>query len=185
MLIPRPETELLCEQAIKIIGNSNASVLDLCTGSGCIAAVVASKTKASVTASDVSEKALAVARENCQGLNVECVQSDMFGKLFARKFDVVISNPPYIRSGDLDSLQKEVQREPVTALDGGEDGLKFYREIAAKSPEVLTENGVLLLEIGFDQAAEVTALLSGNFTDVRVIKDLEGNDRIIIARKKN
>lgn len=160
-------------------------MLDLCTGSGCIAAVVASKTKASVTASDVSEKALAVARENCQGLNVECVQSDMFGKLFARKFDVVISNPPYIRSGDLDSLQKEVQREPVTALDGGEDGLKFYREIAAKSPEVLTENGVLLLEIGFDQAAEVTALLSGNFTDVRVIKDLEGNDRIIIARKKN
>ena len=185
VLIPRPETELLCEQAIKIIGNSNARVLDLCTGSGCIAAVVASKTNASVTASDVSEKALAVARENCQGLNVECVQSDMFGKLFARIFDVIISNPPYIRSGDLDSLQKEVQREPLTALDGGEDGLKFYREIAEKSPEFLAENGVLLLEIGFDQASEVSALLSVNFTDVQVIKDLEGNDRIIIARKKN
>lgn len=185
VLIPRPETELLCEQAIKIIWNSNARVLDLCTGSGCIAAVVASKTNASVTASDVSEKALAVARENCHGLNVECVQSDMFGKLFARIFDVIISNPPYIRSGDLDSLQKEVQREPLTALDGGEDGLKFYREIAEKSPEFLAENGVLLLEIGFDQASEVSALLSVNFTDVQVIKDLEGNDRIIIARKKN
>ena len=185
VLIPRPETELLCEQAIKIIGNNNARVLDLCTGSGCIAAVVASKTNASVTASDVSEKALAVARENCQGLNVECVQSDMFGQLFARIFDVIISNPPYIRSGDLDSLQKEVQREPLTALDGGEDGLKFYREIAEKSPEFLAENGVLLLEIGFDQASEVSALLSVNFTDVQVIKDLEGNDRIIIARKKN
>ena len=109
----------------------------------------------------------------------------MFGKLFARIFDVIISNPPYIRSGDLDSLQKEVQREPLTALDGGEDGLKFYREIAEKSPEVLAENGVLLLEIGFDQASEVSALLSVNFTDVQVIKDLEGNDRIIIARKKN
>lgn len=185
VLIPRPETELLCEQAIKIIGDKKANVLDLCTGSGCIAAVIAGKTGASVTASDVSEKALAVARENCHGLNVECVQSDMFNKLFARKFDVIISNPPYIRSGDLDSLQKEVQREPLTALDGGEDGLKFYREIAEKAPGVLTENGMLLLEIGFDQAEEVTSLLSGNFTDVRVIKDLEGNDRIIIARKKN
>ncbi|MDD7157446.1 MAG: peptide chain release factor N(5)-glutamine methyltransferase [Firmicutes bacterium] len=185
VLIPRPETELLCEQAIGYIGEKKLGVLDLCTGSGCIAAVIASKTDAVVTAVDVDEKALSVARENCRGLNVECVRADMFENLFGRKFDVIISNPPYIRSGDLGSLQKEVQSEPILALDGGEDGLKFYREIAEKSPGFLNENGVIMLEIGFDQAEAVTALLAADFTDIRVQKDLEGNDRMVIARKKN
>ena len=95
-----------------------------------------------------------------------------------------MSNPPYIRTDELKNLQKEVQSEPQIALDGGEDGLKFYREIAASAPEFLSDGGALLLEIGFDQAQEVTQLLSESFTDIRVIKDLEGNDRIIVARKK-
>ena len=184
VLIPRPETELLCERAIAEIGDRRAQVLDLCTGSGCIAAVIATKTGAAVIASDISEKALAIAEQNCRGLRVECVKSDMFSALKGRKFDVIVSNPPYIRTDELKNLQKEVQSEPQIALDGGEDGLKFYREIAASAPEFLSDGGALLLEIGFDQAQEVTLLLSESFTDIRVIKDLEGNDRIIVARKK-
>lgn len=183
-LIPRPETEMLCEQAMKIIGEKECDVLDLMTGSGCIAAAIAANTSAHVTASDISEDAVAVAKSNLDKYGAKVVISDAFSEIEGQ-FDMIVSNPPYIRSGEIPLLQEEVRREPIIALDGGADGLDFYRIIAENSPEVLKPNGVLLLEIGFDQADAVTEILKQSFCDITVMKDLEGNDRIVIAHKNN
>jgi len=179
-LIPRPETELLCEQVIAVT-NENSAVLDLMTGSGCIARVVKEKTGANVVASDVSDEAILVAKSNLDMVGVEVIKSDAFENLEGKTFDVIVSNPPYIKTGDLDGLQEEVKREPMLALDGGEDGLKFYRIIAQNAPRFLNDGGRIMLEIGFDQANDVKSLLELNFTEIEVIKDLEGNDRIVKA----
>ncbi len=179
VLIPRPETELLVEQAVKLI-DKNKKALDLCTGSGAIAIALKDKTGASITASDVSVGALELARENAElnGVKIDFIESDMFVSIDG-KFDLIISNPPYIKSEDIKTLQKEVKDfEPLCALDGGEDGLKFYKIIAEKAREYLTQNGVILLEIGFDQAQQVCKLFDG-YASVEVIKDYENNDRII------
>ena len=183
-LIPRPETELLCEQAIAV-ATEKSTVLDLMTGSGCIARVIKEKTGADVTASDVSENALEIARKNLDACGVTVVKSDVFSALEGKIFDLIVSNPPYIRTADIDGLQEEVKREPHLALDGGEDGMKFYKIIATESPKHLTANGTLLLEIGYDQAEQVCSLLSESFENIEVIKDLEGNDRIVKAKLKN
>lgn len=184
-LIPRPETELLCETAIKLIGDAPAAVLDLCTGSGCIALAVAKNTKAAVTASDISAKALSVAAQNLKGA-AEIVESDLFENLAGRKFDFVISNPPYIAKAVIETLDTEVKNyEPLEALDGGEDGLDFYRRIIADAPEHLNDGGRLLLEIGYDQAAPVTELLGEKFYNIEVIKDYGGNDRVVCAAVKS
>jgi release factor glutamine methyltransferase len=183
-LIPRPETELLCEQVIAVTGE-NSAVLDLMTGSGCIACVVKEKTGAFVLASDVSDEAIVVAKSNLESVGVEVVKSDAFENLEGKTFDVIVSNPPYIRTADLEGLQEEVKHEPMLALDGGEDGLKFYRIIAQFAPKFLNDGGRIMLEIGFDQANEVVALLEQNFMEIEVIKDLEGNDRIVKAILKN
>ncbi len=184
VLIPRPETELLCEIAIKEIGEKKLTVLDLMTGSGCIAGAIKNNTNATVVASDVSEEALKVARVNLISLGAETVKSDVFKSLEDRTFDLIVSNPPYIVTNVIETLQEEVQKEPFIALDGGEDGLRFYREIANQSPARLNEGGMLLLEIGYDQADAVCSLLNEAFCEITVIKDLEGHDRIIKARKK-
>ena len=184
VLIPRPETELLVEEAVKLIDGSK-SVLDLCTGSGAIAIAVKLKTDAKVFATDFSSDALTVAKENAQNLNaeIEFRQGDMFSALNkGEKFDVIISNPPYIKTADLSDLQAEVKFEPRLALDGGEDGLKFYRIIAENVNDFLTKNGVLIMECGDAQAESVKKLLSG-FSSVEIIKDLENKDRIIKAVK--
>lgn len=184
VLIPRPETEQLCEQALEFLKTKkNAKAWDLCCGSGCIATVLAEKTDAVVLATDVSEKAIAVARKNTAERGVKVEIRDMFGTGDGEKFDLIVSNPPYVRSGEIEALQPEVRREPVIALDGGDDGLKFYRIIASESPARLNSGGALMLEIGYDQAADVTALLSasGAFRDIVVQKDLEGHDRIVKA----
>lgn len=186
VLIPRPETELLCEQAVAFLGGKpGADVLDLCCGSGCIAAVIAEKTQARTVASDISEKALAVARKNAGRRGAEIVASDMFASLGNRKFDLIVSNPPYIASGEIPSLQPEVGHEPVIALDGGEDGLKFYRIIASEAPSRINEGGALMLEIGWNQAESVSKMLksTGAFGKIEVIQDLEGHDRIVKAFK--
>ena len=182
VLIPRPETELLVENALKYV-DKDKTVLDLCTGSGAIAIAINKKTQAKVTASDVSEKALILAKNNAEfnGAEVEFVESDMFSNLQGRKFDLIVSNPPYIKSGEIKELQTEVKSfEPILALDGGLDGLDYYRIISKNAKDYLTENGVLFLECGYDQAEQVKALLNG-FKKVEIIKDYENIDRIIMA----
>ncbi len=182
VLIPRPETELLVENALNHI-NESKKVLDLCTGSGAIAIAVQKKSGAQVTATDISEDALTLARENAtlNQAEIEFVQSDMFAMLDGRKFDVIISNPPYIKSSDILTLQKEVKDfEPVLALDGGADGLECYKVIAENVKKYLNDDGVLLLEIGFDQADDVLNLIDGA-KQKEVIKDYEGQNRIIKA----
>lgn len=181
--LPRMETEVTALTAVRLINDNNcASALDLMTGSGCIARILAEKTSAKVTASDVSDDALAVARENLPE-SVTLVKSDIFENINGA-FDLIVSNPPYIRRGEIDGLQREVTCQPHISLDGGEDGLDFYRRIADGAAAHLTEGGALVLEIGHDQAADVTALLTAHFKDINVIKDLSGSDRVVHARKK-
>lgn len=182
VLIPRHETELLVEQAIKVI-NSESKVLDLCTGSGAIAISIKKETGATVIASDVSDKALSLARENAKlnGVQIEFINSDMFSSINGQ-FDLIVSNPPYIKKEDISSLQREVKDyEPILALDGGEDGYDYYRIISDSAYDFLTHNGVLLLECGINQADEIKAMLSKKFTDasIEIIKDYENIDRII------
>ena len=182
VLIPRPETEILVEKALKVI-TSDSKVLDLCTGSGAIAIAISKEKNICVVASDISEKALELATENSASNNadVEFIKSDMFEGLDGRKFDVIISNPPYIKSEVVNDLQSEVKNfEPILALDGGIDGLDFYRTISQNAKQFLNENGVVLLEIGYDQGQQVAELFK-DFSNVEIIKDYENNDRIIKA----
>lgn len=185
VLIPRPETELIVENALKYV-NKESKVLDLCTGSGAIAIAVQKKSGASVAAIDVSGDALKLAKENAElnSANVEFIESDLFSEISdgtPRKFDVIISNPPYIKSCDIEKLQREVKDfEPTLALDGGDDGYDFYKIIAANAKEHLNQNGVLLLECGVGQAQDIAAMLKG-FTQVEIIKDYENIDRIVKA----
>ncbi|MBE5750471.1 MAG: peptide chain release factor N(5)-glutamine methyltransferase [Clostridiales bacterium] len=182
VLIPRPETEILVSESKKVV-KSDSKVLDLCTGSGAIAISVKKETSATVTASDISRDALSLAKENAKanGVDIEFVESDMFSALVGRKFDVIISNPPYIPSDDIQTLQKEVKDfEPTLALDGGKDGYVYYKIIADNARAYLNDNGVLLLECGIGQAEKVRSMLDG-FTSVEIIKDYENIDRIVKA----
>ena len=181
-LIPRPETELLVENALKYIDETK-TVLDLCTGSGAIAVAISKETGANVYASDLSIDALKLAKENeeINGAKIKFVLSDMFEAFDAEKFDVIISNPPYIKSEDIKGLQREIREfEPIMALDGGEDGLHFYRLIAQNAKNYLNDGGMLFLECGAGQAEEIKNLLA-DFSNVEIIKDYENIDRIIKA----
>ena len=184
VLCPRPETELLAEQAILYLKNKKcARALDLCTGSGCIAIALAKFTNAQITASDVSEKALNTARGNAAncGAEINFVLSDAFEKIEG-EFDLIISNPPYIPTADIEDLEREVRDfEPRIALDGGEDGLDFYRIIADKAGDLIKDGGLLLLECGEGQAKDVADMLRG--FSCSIIKDLQGIDRIVKAVK--
>lgn len=188
VLIPRPETELLVEQVVSYIKDNDIKVLDMCTGSGCIAVSVDRMcANADVTAVDISEKALKVAGENNirnEG-RVTFVQSDLFENIH-ETYDIIVSNPPYIPTSDIETLMEEVREyEPRLALDGSADGLKFYREICTNAVNYLNENGKIFLEIGYDQGRTVPELLRENgFTDIQVLKDLSGNDRMVIAGKE-
>lgn len=194
VLIPRPETELLVEQVVCYIDEemsdkkNRIKVLDMCTGSGCIAISVDRLCeKADVTAVDISEKALETAKENNDrnNGNVSFVKSDLFENI-KEKYDIIISNPPYIPSGDMEELMEEVRaHEPHLALDGSDDGLKFYRKICKMAREFLNADGKIFFEIGFDQGETVPELLRMNgFTNIQVLKDFAGNDRMVIARKE-
>lgn len=181
VLIPRFETEILATTAVDIVRDRDVSVLDLCTGSGCIAAVIARNTRAQITASDVSDAALAVAESNLKGLGVQLVKSDMFENIEGT-FDLIVSNPPYIRTFDIDGLQPQVTAQPRLALDGGEDGLRFYRIIADNADRFLNDGGVLMTEVGYDQASDVIKLFE-KIGKCRIVKDLDGKDRIVICEK--
>lgn len=188
VLVPRLDTEIVADEVIKYLNKDNGgegkSVLDLMTGSGCIARAIVEKTVAAVTASDISDGALGVAKRNLENTRAEVVKSDGFTGLTGRTFDVIVSNPPYIRRSEIETLQPEVKCQPHIALDGGEDGLDFYRLIADNAAKYLTSGGALFLEIGYDQREEVTALLGKDFTNIACVKDYGGNDRVIFAEKK-
>lgn len=181
-LIPRGDTEVLVEEALKCV-KPGVSALDICTGSGAIAIVLSLKGGVAVTASDVSEEALALAAENVKntGADVTLVKSDLFENIDGL-FDLVTANPPYIPSAEVDKLDAFVKKEPRLALDGGADGLDCYRAIAASIDGHLKEGGVFLTEIGFDQGEAVSALFAF-LGKVEVIKDLEGHDRVVKVTK--
>lgn len=188
VLIPQPDTEIVVEEAIDIINRNKLSkVLDMCTGSGILAISIAKYTDASkITAVDISEKALEVAEKNAISNDVDTkikfIKSDMF-KNISEKFDLIISNPPYIRTDVIKTLSEEVKNEPILALDGGIKGLDFYNIIAENAKKYLNENGYLVLEIGYDQKTEVVNLLEvQEYSEIRVIKDMGGNDRVIVCK---
>jgi len=179
-LIPRPETELLVEEALAFI-KPQMTVLDLCTGSGCIAAAIAGAGEYNVTAVDVSADALALAKENGEGLNINFIQSDLFSEIKGL-FDVIISNPPYITSAEMDTLSSTVlDYEPYLALHGGIDGMDIYRKLIPESLEFLKPGGALFLEIG-PVAVKDIMVVSG-FKDVVMKQDYAGLNRIVYGVK--
>ena len=194
VLIPRPDSECLVEEAMRFT-HDGSDILDLCTGSGClILSLMHYKNNCRGVGVDISGDALMIARRNAEaleasgGLNggtVSFIEGDMFETANKdQKFDVIISNPPYIRSSDIENLMPEVRdHEPKIALDGGDDGLTFYRRIAAGAPSHLSRDGMVFCEIGYDQAEDVTAILStAGFCDITIIRDYAGNDRVVTAK---
>ncbi len=190
VLIPRPETEELTELVIKKAKQiKNPIIFDLCSGSGCIGISVAKAVQNStVYCIEKSEKAFPYLEKNAKGIeNVNLIKADICYPNEIKnlqKADIIVSNPPYIKTSDIDDLQQEVQKEPYMALDGGEDGLDFYRVIADKWVDYINENGSLFLEIGEEQGKDVSNLLNNsNMFNIEVIKDLYNNDRIVRANK--
>ncbi|MDI6889888.1 MAG: peptide chain release factor N(5)-glutamine methyltransferase [Thermodesulfovibrionales bacterium] len=199
VLIPRPETELLVEEAINIISNfalnliqgriSNLKLLDLCTGSGCLALALAKEfPDAQVYGTDTSEIAIGYAKENAElnGIkNVKFLKGSLFEPVegLLGTFDLIVSNPPYIKRNDIKSLQPEVKDwEPIEALDGGEDGLDYCRAIIPEAKSYLKEGGCLILELGFDQADAVRKnAQDASFINISLIKDYAGIERIFVA----
>jgi release factor glutamine methyltransferase len=186
ILIPRQETELLCEQAIETIQKEHLErVLDLCTGSGCIAVSIAKFSEASVWAADISETAVEMTRENArrQNVSLQVIQSDLFLNV-QNKYDMITANPPYIDDEAYAGLEYGVRNyEPALALQGGPDGLEFYRRIAAQAPEYLRPGGYLIQEIGYNQGEAVRKLLSEQgFSEIEIRQDYAGLDRIVWAR---
>ena len=190
VLIPRSDTEILVEEVIKIAQKYNSPrILDLCTGSGAIAISLARYIENSeITAVDISKKALEIARTNAKNNDVEnqitFVESDLFKNLKEDKYDVIVSNPPYIKREVIKKLNKDVQKEPMIALDGGYDGLDFYRKIINESEKYLKFNGYLCFEIGYDQKEDVIGIIKNKerYINTYSKKDLYGNDRIIITK---
>lgn len=183
VLIPRPETELLAEAVFRMAAGKR--VLDLCTGSGCIAVTVAKfGTPAFVAATDYSGEALAIAKQNAARLGAEVTffQGDLFSAVEGT-YDIIVSNPPYIKSEVVDTLMPEVREyEPRMALDGQEDGLYFYRRICKEAKEYLLPQGRLMFEIGHDQGCEVAELLQEEgYSEIEVRKDYAGLDRMVFA----
>lgn len=197
VLIPRPETELMAEQAIQKLGSGEAgkcvseelTILDLCTGSGCLALALAKNFPDSqVYGVDISEAALEYATKNAKAndiKNVEFMKGHLFSPLRQnRAFDLIISNPPYIRKDDIGDLQPEIREwEPLNALDGGEDGLDFYREIIPAAREYLKENATLMFEVGFDGADNVAGIFKdAGYHEIQITKDYSRIKRIVYAQ---
>lgn len=182
VLIPRQDTETLVEQVLKIV-KPEMKVLDLCTGSGCVLiSVLKNAPELTGMGSDISKTALLVAKENAKlhEVDAEWVRSDLFDNI-TETFDVIMANPPYIPTGEILSLMPEVRDfEPESALDGGADGLDFYRKIAGQVKDYLNPGGYVYMEIGYDQGEAVSELMrNAGFTEVEVIKDLARNDRVV------
>ena len=190
VLIPRQDTEILVEEVLKRIDlKKKYKILDMCTGSGVIAVSLAKNIlKCEITAVDISARALKVASRNAEinGVSdkIEFVESNMFSKV-KEKYDIIVSNPPYVDKEHMNLLSKEVKKEPFTALYGGNEGLKFYKILGTKSKEYLNDKGLLFLEIGYNQKEQVCEILNNQgYRDIMCIKDLAGHDRVITAFKK-
>ena len=193
VLTPRCETEILADIVINDIGDNKVSILDLCCGSGCIGLSIAHNCNCDVTLVDISREALAEAQNNynynvAKGKEFSCqphfVLSDMFDNVHDT-YDIIISNPPYIPSLDCQTLEKEVtDYDPLLALDGGEDGLDFYRIIAKNGSNYLKENGKIYLEIGIGQREDIENIFDNQGFETKVIPDYSGIDRFIIAKKR-
>lgn len=191
VLVPRQDTEVLVSEALKVI-NAKDSVLDMCTGSGCIIITLALEKKLGrAVGADISEAALKVASGNREKLgadDVTFVKSNIFSDINvndAELFDVIVSNPPYIATGEIETLTEEVRiHDPYIALDGLEDGLHFYREITQQSRNYLKSGGWLLYEIGCTQAHDVSDIMSEyGYSNIKVIKDLAGLDRVVMGQR--
>ena len=188
VLIPRPDTEILVEEVIKIAQKINKpQILDLCTGSGAIAISIAKNIPdTEIYGIDISSKALDIAKKNAKELqaNVKFIKSNLFNKLDKMKFDIIVSNPPYIKRTDINYLSEEVRKEPNLALDGGIDGLDFYRKITEQAIDYLKLGSYLCYEIGFDQKDEVIDIINKQeeYSRTYCKKDLGGNDRVIITQ---
>ncbi len=184
-LIPRFDTEILAQQALKRL-RGGMTALDLCTGTGAIGiSLKLIKPNIDVTLADISRDALTLAKRNADalGADVEFIEGDLFAPLAGRTFDMIICNPPYIRTDELPALQREVTFEPALALDGGSDGLAFYRRLAEQAPSHLNKGGYLCLEIGDGQREGVRPLLSKRFCDLSVFHDLNDLERVIVAQR--
>lgn len=185
VLIPRKDSEIPCEKIINLIKqNKLKNFLEIGVGSGCFSITVNLETSINVKGVDISDDALKIAEINSERLNGNCnfFKSDLFSNV-AGKFDIIYSNPPYIKSDVIDTLQREVRDfEPLLALDGGDDGLKFYREIAKAASLYLKEGGYLAFEIGYDQRADIENILKeNNFINIESFKDYGGKDRIVVG----
>ncbi len=187
VLIPRPNTEVIVEEVINYCNNEKngkAKILDLCTGSGIIAISLAKYLpNCEIIATDISNKALEVAKKNQLNnkvSNIRWIHSNLFSKIY-EKFDIIVSNPPYIKKDVINELEEEVKKEPIIALDGGEDGLKFYKEILENAKNYLNKNGAIFLEIGYDQKKEVIDIVKKYYGNVKIEckKDLQNKDRMI------
>jgi release factor glutamine methyltransferase len=187
VLIPRPESELLAEEAVRLLsGRGRVRVLDICTGSGCIALAIAKGLpEALVLGTDISREAIACAVENARLNsieNAEFLTGDLFEPVAGMRFDMVVSNPPYIKSGDMKDLQPEIRDwEPVVALEGGEDGLEFYRKILKGAPEHLENQRIILLELGSYQSTEIAGIAYEQLPNhaLSILKDYAGIERIM------
>ena len=193
VLIPRQDTEVLVEEVMRHL-HDGMRILDMCTGSGCIlTSLLRYSNDCTGVGADISEEALRVARDNAEALlegngrerpKASFVRSDLFDGLDADdRFDVIVSNPPYIKTGDMDTLMPEVrEHEPALALDGKEDGLFFYRRIIDGAKRFLSGGGMLFFEIGFDQGEDVRELMrQAGYTDIEIVKDFAGLDRVVFG----
>lgn len=186
VLIPQPDTECLVEEVIGIGKrfDKKIKILDICTGSGAIAISLRKNLNATIYASDISSDALDIARKNSVINNAEVsfIESDMFENV-NEKFDIIVSNPPYIETDVIKELSDEVKNEPLLALDGGKDGLKFYKILAENAKNYLVSGGILAVEIGYNQKDDVIKLLKENgWCDIYSKKDFGNNDRIVVAK---
>jgi len=190
VLIPQPDTEILVEEVIEILKNiQNPVILDLCTGSGAIAISIAKYVQnVKIYAVDISKKALEIAKHNAKlngvSNNIKFIRSNLFDKIKDNKFDIIVSNPPYVPTDDIKKLPIDVQNEPHLALDGGKDGLDFYKKIAKEGCKYLNRQGYICLEIGYDQKNEVKKIIDNErrYVETYCKKDLCQNDRIIVTR---
>lgn len=188
VLIPQPDTETLVEEVINEYKEKKCEILDLCTGSGAIAISLAKYiNESNIVASDISMKALQIAKLNAEKnlvrKKIEFIESDMFNKIYKDDFDIIVSNPPYIKTKVIEELDKQVKNEPYIALDGGADGLKFYKIIIENAYKYIKNEGKVFWEIGYDQKNELINLFKENnhYENIYSKKDLGGNDRIIVA----
>lgn len=191
VLIPRPETEILVETAIEFLKNLDKPILaDIGIGSGAVAVSIAKNVEnVFVYGTELSQTGLDVARRNVEHVGVQdkvqLLNGDLLEPLISKKFDLIVSNPPYIASGEIDNLQPEIAKyEPKIALDGGPDGLDYYRRLSAEAPDYLKADGILAVEVGFGQSDSVKTIFESNgFQNVRSVNDYGGIERVIAGEK--